>query len=157
MSFTMRVDGLEEAQRRLSRVNFGRVLQTIAMAVGELIREKLATYPPRRSGPVPWVSERQRRFYYGMRRRAGLPLAYTRQSDPMSQRLGPSWAVARMGSHGAVVATRVTYAPYVQSAERQQPMHRQTGWVTDVEAVDAVARSGDIGRVAREAIENALR
>ncbi len=155
MNVTIRIIGLENVQRKLS-VSLGPALHTSAMAIGELIRNVIAVYPGPVSHPIRWASEKQRRWYFAMRREKGLSPGYTRQFDAMSQRLGPSWTVAPHGAWGAVVGTRVSYAPYVQEAARQQPMHAATGWVTDVSAVAQVSRSGQIKTVIERAIRGAL-
>ena len=154
------IEGLERIKKILGQ-DWKRVVQTISVAVGELVRNVLAVYP-QKSGGVVWASERQRRWWWASRREAGLPPGYTRQSDPWSQRLGPSWTVRKQGDDSAVVGTRVTYAPYVQADAaaggiRQQPMHHYTGWVTDKQAVDTVKASGDVDRIMHDAIEHALK
>lgn len=155
MKFSFRVEGLDRLQRILG-INWRPVIQAITWAIGELIRNKIAVYPPSPRHPIHWTSAKQRRAYFAMRRARGLPIAYTRQFDPLSQRLGPSWTVSRYSDLSAKVGTRTTYAPYVQDAERQQPMHRDTGWVTDKQAVEAVRQSGDVRSVAVAAVRKAL-
>lgn len=145
------IDGIEGAERLLSR-SFTPVMQTITLAVGELVRDEIGTYPGPVSKPIEWASARQRAFYFAKRSEAGLDPGYTRISDPMSQRLKESWTSDQIGAHDAVVASRTTYAYWVQSAEGQQPFHRNTGWITDEEAVLNVEASGDIDRVAGDAI-----
>ena len=45
------IDGIEGAERLLSR-SFAPVMQTITLAVGELVRDEIATYPGPSSGPA---------------------------------------------------------------------------------------------------------
>jgi hypothetical protein len=127
-----------------------------SLAIGQEVRAELARYPGGVAAPVAWVSARQRRAYFAMRRKAGLGPRYVRNSDPMSQRLGPSWTVEPKGDMGAVVGTRATYAPWVQSKARQQPMHRATGWSTDEQAVNRVVASGRVNSIMAAAIGHAL-
>jgi hypothetical protein len=68
----------------------GRVTYFVAVAIKGVIKP----YKPQHK-PVIWPSEKARRYYFAMRREAGLPMKYTRGSDPMSQRLQQSWTVAR--------------------------------------------------------------
>ena len=150
MSYRIEVKGLDEVERKLS-VNLGQALEPAFRAVGEEVRAEIAQYPGPVSHPIRWASERQRRFYFAMRREAGLSPGYVRQSDAMSQRLGPSWAVETSPMR-AVVGTRVGYAPYVQAEEMQQPMHAATGWKTDKQAAEAVAASGKIERIFEQLI-----
>lgn len=143
----IKIEGLDDLLKNLSQP-LEPALSDITFAVGELVRSEVAQYPAKRSGRVQWTSDKQRRFYFWMRRSNGLDLEYVRNSDPMSQRLGPSWTVAHLGQTDAVVSNKATYAPFVQSAEMQQPMHAATGWITDEVAVEKVKASGDIDRVA---------
>jgi hypothetical protein len=127
------------------------IIKALTRGIAEDIRARMAKYPGPVKYPIKWASPAQRRAYFAKRRAPrfeseadygdaekakGLPLKYTRQSDDWSERLGPSWATENRGLD-AVVGTRVSYAPWVQSKERQQPMHAATGWITDEDAVQA--------------------
>ena len=90
--------------------------------------------------PVIWASEKSRRFYFAMR--AGwFASNYTRNSDAMSQRLGPGWTVRKQSQATYIVGNKATYAAWVQSAKRQQPQHKATGWKTDAQAVDELTKA----------------
>lgn len=154
---TVQIVGLAEVARKYS-VNLDPALSAATFAVGEQLRGLLAKYPKRSDGArVKWKSKAQQLYYRRMRYARGLPLKYTRNSDPMSQRLGPSWAVAHKGKTDATVGTKVTYARWVQSAQFQQPMHAATGWVTDEQAIEKLKASGVIQKVVRDAIMHAMR
>ena len=56
------------------------------------------------------------------------------------------------GDLGALVRTRVSYAPWVQSDEFQQPMHAATGWTTDKQATDDVQHSGAVEKVVEDLV-----
>lgn len=126
MSFSIHVHGLDEIERRFA-VPLEATLAPAWLAIGEEARNIIASYPSKPGYPLKWQSDKQRRFYFAMR---DGDLPYVRGSDGMSQRLGPSWAVTPI-PFGAVVGTRVAYAPYVQADEMQQDMHHATGWPTD--------------------------
>ncbi len=151
MSYSIVVRGLDEAQARLA-VPLEAVLGPAWLAIGEEVRNAIATFPGPVSYPLKWQSEAQRRFYFAMRN-GDLP--YVRESDGMSQRLGPSWAVELRG-FGAVVGTKVGYAPYVQDDELQQDMHHATGWKTDKEAAREVSDSGVIDEIIGRVVVAAL-
>ncbi len=152
---TIKITGLEEAIRRYG-ADIRPAIQSACMATGEEVRAKIAKYPGGPAHPIKWTSAKQRRYYMLMRRSKGLALRYSRQSDPMSQRLGPSWTVVKDGDLGAVVRTRATYAKWVQSEEKQQPMHKATGWKTDRQVVDEISHSDVISRHMQDAISKAL-
>lgn len=145
MAYRIEIKGIEAIERKLG-VNLGSALLPAFKAVGEEVRQYIAKYPGPVKHPIQWVSDRQRRAYFAQRHEQGLSPGYTRQSDPMSQRLGPSWAV-QASPMRVVVGTRVGYAPYVQAEEIQQPMHTATGWRTDKDAVEDIERSGKIERI----------
>jgi len=145
------LEGLDTLLRDLN-VPLAPVLSDITFAVGELVRSEMAVYPGKAHSPVIWASEKSRRYYFWLRRSRGLDLKYTRNSDPMSQRLGPSWTVAHLGQTDAVASTKATYGPFVQAAAFQTAQHAATGWITDEKGVANVKRSGDIERVAEQII-----
>ena len=149
------ITGVDALAARLG-VDLTPALRAATFAVGEQLRGKIAKYPGASRQPVQWSSPGQRLAYIIMRRRAGLPIKYTRNSDPMSQRLGPSWTTEHLGETDAVVGTRVTYARWVQSAAFQYPMHKATGWVTDAEAIEQLKRDNVIEPIVRDALEKAL-
>lgn len=142
-NIVIQIDGLDEAIRLLGK-DMRPAMQAITHAVGELVRDEIATYPGPVVRPIDWASEKQRRYYFASRRDYGLQPGYTRLSDFMSQRLKESWTTDPLGIHDAVVTSRATYAYWVQSVEGQQPFHKNTGWITDEEAVLNVEASGDI-------------
>lgn len=153
-AITITITGDKAIGARLGR-GLGGAARAMTWGIGELVRNAIARYPGPVHHPIRWTSMRQRFYYRRMRAERGLPMKYTRQSDPMSQRLGPSWTVARRGDN-TVVGTRVGYAPWVQSAKLQQGFHKNTGWITDKEAAERVSRSGDIARIAEQAIRKEL-
>jgi phage gpG-like protein len=153
MTVTVTVTGHKELIRKLG--GLGNAMRIVVRAVGELVRGVVAQYPGPVHHPIRWASRRQQRAYWAMRRERGLPLAYTRQFDPMSQRLGASWTVAMRGDT-AVVGTKASYAKWVQAAKFQQGFHKDTGWITDVQAAERVARSGDVNRIAEQALRKEL-
>lgn len=131
---------------------YDRALDATVLAAAESLRRRIAVYPGPSHQPVIWASEKSRRFYFAMRRQGGLPPGYTRQSDPMSQRLGPGWAVRKVGQAVYIVGNKSTYASWVQSAASQQAQHKATGWKTDEQAVDELNKSGDIERAGQQAM-----
>ncbi len=157
MNISVRVDGVEKLDRVIARVHSGmaRAIGAATFAIGQQIQRTIAVYPPRPRYPLRWASAQQRKAYVEMRRARKLG-PYRRMTDPFSQHLGKKWTVERLGRMGAMVGTTVTYAPYVQSAQRQQPFHADTGWITDEEAVQRVSESGVVGQIVGDALRTLI-
>lgn len=155
---SVEIKGLDEVQKMLGKLQ-GPEMQRAAQMAGKMIGEEgkgiIATYPGPPSHPINWASVAQRKAYFAQRHKAGLPPRYTRGSDPMSQRLGASWAVKAKG-WGAVLGTKVSYAPFVQSKVKQQPMHKATGWITDEETVRRLEQGGKIKKIVSDAIRKVI-
>jgi hypothetical protein len=150
-------NSFEELSRALDKMD-ETVLKGIkrgAFKIGEHAKNKLMRYPGRPSYPIKWASKKQRSWYFASRRAAGLDIRYTRKSDPWSQRLQQSWSVEKT-TDGAIVGSRATYAPFVQSSELQEPMHEATGWRTDAQAVEEIDKSGLIMRTIQAEIHSIL-
>lgn len=144
------IDGLDAIQRLLAGLSgpgLEKTLQRAALKIALEAKRKIASYPGPSSSPVKWASEKSRRYYFAMRRKAGLDAKYTRISDPMSQKLRQSWAVEPWGDTGAVVGTRVTYAPYVVGEKDQQPQHKATGWKTEADVVNDLKSRNVVERI----------
>lgn len=153
------ITGMENVQRLMQRLKgaaLSKALQTASRKLAEQARSTMMRYPGPPSHPIKWASNKQKRYYFAMRRKAGLPMEYTRTSDPMSQKLRHSWVVEKYGDTGAVVGTRVTYAAFVQSAALQQPMHAATGWGTDKEAIEDLEKKNLIERVVMAELKSAI-
>ena len=158
----VKVEGLDALKRKLG-ADWTQPLQAGTQAIGEEIRNVVQTAPGPSHSPVIWASEKQRRWWFASRREAGLPLKYARGDDKWSQTLEKSWTVRPEGQTNAVVGTKATYAPWVQSheklpsGERQTRQHKATGWVTDKTAVERVRHGGKALRIMRTIIQKWLR
>ena len=125
---TITVTGLEEIQRRLGK-DLRPGIRRAALAIGEVVRGKIAVYPAQRSPANP---------------------------DRWYQRgWGPRGPAPPMG-YGAVVGNPTSYGPWVQKEEQQAAIHRSSGWVTDVEVAEDVAKSGQVERVVEDAVVGEL-
>ena len=158
MVATIRVDlsGIDELIDTLGALEARRYMRAVMRQAGEEVKGDMATYPPRNTNyPLQWPSARSRRAYFAIRRSRGLPNRYTRQSDAMSQRLGPSWTTAvAIDGMSATVGNKVTYARFVQTRELQSPMHKDTGWPTAEDVVDR--RADDIADMVTRAIDKVI-
>ena len=137
-SVAIEVKGLTELVLKLG-AGAVPLIRALTRAIAEEVRAEVAQYHGPVKLPFKWASRKQRAKVLSMRRGMG---PYVRNSDPFSQRLGPSWATEHRGAMDAAVGTRVKYAPWVQDAQKQQPGHAATGWVTDEEAGRKVEQSG---------------
>ncbi len=154
MSISVEVRGVDVVMGALARIPG--VFQLAAPAIGEEIRLRLMRYPPPPKYPLRWASAKQA-FYVKHVLRKGLG-PYVRRFDQMSQDLMHSWVVdTQRLPHEVVVGTRVSYAPYVQSAEKQQPFHADTGWITDRQAVQDVQQAGIVDDIVQRILDRALR
>lgn len=157
MSVNIQIVGLDKIAGKLRDAEPRAWMEAAMQSAAGIVKTYLAHYPTRRAiGPGDWQSEKQRRYYHAMRREQGLPAKYTRNSDPMSQRLGPSWTtrVEARGLRG-IVGNRADYARWVQDEDRQQRMHTLTGWRTVQGAVRE--KSGDVREKLAAALERILR
>ena len=132
MNLSVTIHGLDKLIAKYGK-GADPIIKALTRGIAEDIRARMAKYPGKVKYPIQWASDAQRRAYFAKRKGMG---PYVRQSDSWSERLGPSWATENRGLD-AVVGNKATYAPWVQSKERQQPMHKNTGWVTDKDAIQA--------------------
>ena len=119
---------------KLSPEKFKEVMQAGLTAAAKELKAEASIYPGTSHKPVIWASEKQRRYYFAMRRMNNAPAQYTRQSDPMSQRIAKSWSVVSNSYYSASVVNSADYAGYV-IGEQQQPQHKATGWRKIVDVV----------------------
>ena len=161
---TLTVTGLTELLR-ITSIDVMAAIRPALEAIGELVKTELVRRPGPVKHPINWASDKQRRAFFAKRRLEG-PFQkggskamfmgpWVRESDPQSERLLASWTVEHEGDH-VVVGNRTSYGPWVQGWFDQQLMHKQTGWVTDEEAVNTVSRSGNVERVVGDVLEHAL-
>lgn len=148
MAAGIEVRGLEEVVKRLGK-DLRPALKKAALAIGEQVRGGIAVYPTQ---PPPVNPDRWYQRGYGpkWRRKDG-----TVRGRATSEQLGQRWATRAKG-WGAVVGNPVSYAPFVQSEEKQAAIHKRTGWVTDVQVAEEVAKSGAVERMVRDAVVKEL-
>lgn len=125
--------GLPEALEQLQRME---AVKLGLQEAGQFIRSQIAIYPAQSSRPQSFVSDRQRRGFFAKLKAGEIVVPYPRQTAPKSERLGQSWTTSTSnGGMTVTVGTPASYAPLVQSAERQTLYHRVTGWRTDGDVV----------------------
>ena len=141
--------GIEKLQHAINELHGpgltrfkGRATYHVAVALQGMFKVR----PHGSHQPVKWASKKQQRWYHAMRRKAGLPLQYTRGSDPMSQRSGAAWGIRRAATE-ATLGNRATYSPYVVSSEYQTAQHKATGWRTDAQIAEQAMSDGTVRRI----------
>ena len=134
--------------RKLGKDRYQEAVGAALLAAGQTYKGKIATYPTRRRITresvygEPFVSDRQRRFFFAALRDGRIDVPYRRGQSPGSQRLGQRWTVRRRQWHTVIVGNNASYAPFVQGPKRQSEFMRALGWKT----TEDVAREhgGDI-------------
>jgi len=159
------LEALQRAMQQLTGPLFekfkGRTTYYVAVALKGIIQPYVGPVKythQRKDGTygVKWPSDAARKAYFAQRREAGLPMKYTRGSDPMSQRMQQSWAISR-GQDSATLGNRATYAPYVASSEYQTEQHAATGFTTDEQAAERVVESGVMQRIIEAQLKAIIR
>jgi hypothetical protein len=150
MTTGIEVTGLDEVVKRLGK-DLRPVLKKVAFAIGKQVEGKIniTAYPTQ---PAPVNPDRWYQRGYGSkwRRKDG-----SVGGRATSEQLGQRWATRAKG-WGAVVGNPASYAPFVQSQEKQAAIHKATGWVTDVQVAEEVAKSGVVERMVRDAVVKEL-
>jgi hypothetical protein len=145
VSYSISITGLQQVKAMLGR-DFRPTMQVGLKKIAVDVLNELATPPGPVHLPLHFASAKQRgwfiKSYLPSRKARGLG-RWKRESDPDSKGLLKSWHVATTGPMRVIVANKgVPYAPWVQSAAQQQPMHKATGWVTDKQAGETVVKDG---------------
>jgi len=148
----IRVSGLSRVRAALG-ADYGPTLQAACSAIAKQIEGELVVPPGPVKHPIQWTSPRQRRWWYASRGDRG---PYKR-GEAGGQDLLHSWAVKRRGATGAVLGSKATYAAFVHGSKLQQPMHHNTGWTTDEQAIRKVIDSGAAKGLVVDAVMGALR
>lgn len=144
---SFRAEGFDKIQRMLANLTgpqLAKAIQAAGRKIGTAIKVKLMKYPGRPSYPLEWASQKQRAWYFASRRADGLPIEYTRMSDPWSNQLKTSWEVRPEGAMDTIIGSRAPESVWTQSVEFQTEMHKATGWTTDEGAVTELDQSGVI-------------
>lgn len=132
-----------DVRRLLARLESGEPAKAGLKAMGGYLRGKLRAYPPKRgAGPSrasvygqPFVSEKQRRWFFAALKDGSLSLPY-RRSSHLAKRWGQS---EEDGGWTQVVGNDATYAPWVVGNESQSLYMKAMGWSTTADVVEREA------------------
>ena len=151
-SFTIEgLDKLEQALREFPEQT-NALMKAAMQGAGEIVRNEFAVYPPSTGANSPPGIDGYRWYERGFGTRTVTGKAYA-----TSQALGRSWNVQVKGvgtGVKAIIGTPVTYAPFVQSRERQVWFHKARGWQTIEDALDK--KRDELQEYFRRVIERAL-
>ena len=154
MPEVVEIRGLERLEGKLTTLAQGQYLRGILTAAVLDIKGYMGWYPPASEANSPsnrrWY---ERGFGPRWRRKDGSVGGYQ-----TSERLDARWAAASpqisQGGLTARVGVNVSYAPYVQSYEKQAGFHRARGWRTDRMAVQE--RGPHIQKLVSDAVRRIL-
>lgn len=137
MDINFRIEGLEDAVRKMDKLRSLEYLKAILKAAIVHLQGKIAKYPPSSEANAPSSAPGSRWYERGMgthyiRVRDGGHSIYR-----TSEMLGRSWTV---GSENQgltwYTGTRVSYARHVQDREKQAYFHKARGWITAQDVVE---------------------
>lgn len=125
------IDGLDEALRQL-RVNWGDVVQKAGRAAAEKVLEVAKVYPSPSRRAQPFVSNKQRRFFFAALRDGRITVPYRRTNA-----LASAWTISPTGA-GADATNAHPHAAFVYNP--QVAYHKGT-WPTEQAIADKAAPS----------------
>jgi hypothetical protein len=134
---------------KLNPEKIKQAIHTGLQAAALEVKAEASWYPGPSHKPVIWASEKQRRWYFANRK--DMPPNYTRQSDPMSERMAKSWVIEDKSEESVWVVQSATYAEFV-IGEKQQPQHAATGWKKISQVINDLNASGQVQKIFEKVI-----
>lgn len=127
----VRLEGAEALVKKIVTLKQLRELQGALKAAAAHIRTQLMRYPTQQRGrPQPFVSDRQRRYFFWALREGKIDVPYRRGQSPGSQNLKQRWSITAEGPAAVALVNNTKYGPYVQGAGTQTRYHQAGGWPT---------------------------
>jgi hypothetical protein len=126
-----------EVRRMLARLNDATPMKAGLKAMAGYLRGKMSVYPPSDGSrpPQPFVSEKQRRYFFAALRDGNIKMPY-RRSGNLSKRWGQSEAD---GGLTQIVGNDAGYASFVLGAEHQSLYMKSLGWRSTADVVEREA------------------
>lgn len=152
---TSQLDKVQQAISNLMGPELQKFKSRATYFVAVELKHIMSKYPAGKHSPVKWASEKQRRWWFAMRREKGYPLEYTRRTDPMSQRLHAKWGIRKKPT-SATLGSGAPYAAYVQSSQYQTEQHAASEWTTDEQAADKIVKDGTLARIVEANVRRAV-
>jgi len=152
----IRIEGLERIRGKLRDLEPRQYMMGVMGECVSDVKDDIAAVPGPSHQPVIWPSAAYRAWYLGARRAEGLPIPYSRETDPWSETLIGGWTTrVEQGGMRGVVGNRASYGPFVQDAPRQMAQHKATGWKTIQQTAKDMAPK--VIKKVQEAVERILR
>ena len=127
-------------QRLLRRMESAEPFKAGLKSMAGYLRGKASVYPPTEGNrpPQPFVSEKQRRYFFAALRDGRIVLPYRRRGAGGG--LASRWGQAEEdGGLTQVIGNDSAYAPFVIGHESQSLYMRSLGWRTTADVVEAEA------------------
>jgi hypothetical protein len=155
---TVTIQNLEAVRKKIDNIERFRQWAAAPMIkTMSLIHDDIAQYKPKAKGAFSsMATQRQKRAYWA-RVRSGQINHSEGTGYVRTGTLGRKWTTeTRPTADGVrgIIGNNAAYAPFVQSAQRQQPFHKATGFQTDEGAVNKTAAARQ--RVWRAAVAELL-
>ena len=124
----------------LTKLEGGDAFKAGLRSMAGYLRGKASVYPPTEGNrpPQPFVSEKQRRYFFAALRDGRIVLPYRRRGAGGG--LASRWGqVEEDGGLTQVIGNDSAYAPFVIGHESQSLYMRSLGWRTTADVVEAEA------------------
>ena len=131
------IEGHDALHAKLGQLEGLRSMKGVLMTAGMMLKDYIAEYPAATEVNTPggpgsrWY---QRGYGPKWMRKDGAV-----NGIESSQALGRRWTVVAKSDREVLVGNSASYAPYVQSAEKQAGFHKRRGWRTDEMAIKEMA------------------
>ena len=156
MTDTITIKGLDKLTKKIKNIEGLKPVIAALKAGATHIKGKIAEYPPaeRAHRPQPFISDKQRRWFFAALRSGEIEVPYRRTFSPNSETLSKKWTIGeRDGGLTQIIGNNVSYGPFVQG-NKQTAFHRVTGWKTTDQVAEEEAKT--VNKFVQEHIEKAL-
>ena len=119
----------------------------VAVQIAQEAQALVSPYPPVRRQRQPFVSEKQRRWFFWALANGIIEVPYRRGLSPGSEDMINRWAITPQRP-GATLSNEATYASYVIGAKSdQQARYHRGNWKSTDEMVKAIDDSDMVVRI----------
>lgn len=131
------IKGDKELMAKLAKLKDWSALSPTLTAMGVHIKGRISAYPMgNQHRPQPFVSEKQRKYFFWALREGLIEVPYRRGQSPGSEDLAQSWWTKSEGALKVLVGNDTSYGPLVQGPGTQTAYHQATGWKTTDDVVE---------------------